>query len=67
MKTDAEIKIEGTNALIDALGEIQAERYITLITREKFDYTKWQRDLWIDGNIRNISKSAMQSRKKREK
>jgi hypothetical protein len=67
MKTDTEIKIEGTNALIDALGEIQAERYITLITREKFDYTKWQRDLWIDRSIRSISKSAMECRKKRGK
>ncbi len=64
MKTDTEIKIEGTNALIDALGEIQAERYITLITREKFDYTKWQRDLWTDRSIRSISKSAMECRKK---
>ncbi len=67
MKTDTEIKIEGTNALIDALGEIQAERYITLITREKFDYTKWHRELWTDRSIQSISKSAMKQRKKTEK
>jgi hypothetical protein len=64
MKTDTEIKIEGTNALIDALGEVQAERYIALITREKFDYTKWQRDLWTGRSIQGISKSAMEYRKK---
>jgi len=64
MKTDTEIKIEGTNALIDALGEIQAERYITLITREKFDCTKWQRDLWTDRSIQSVSNSAMEDRKK---
>jgi hypothetical protein len=67
MKTDAEIKIEGTNALIDALGEIQAERYITLIAREKFDYTKWQRDLWTGRSIQDISESAMRSRNRAKK
>ncbi len=67
MKTDTEIKIEGTNALIEALGEIQAERYITLITREKFDYTKWQRGLWTGKSIQDISKPAMEFRKKTRK
>ena len=46
MKTDTEIKIDGTKALIDVLGELQAERFIALIGRESFDYTRWQRDMW---------------------
>jgi hypothetical protein len=67
MKIDTEIKIEGTNALIEALGEVQAERYITLIMREKFEYMKWQKNLWAKKSIQGISESAMRYRKKEAK
>jgi len=62
MKTDTEIKIDGTKALIDALGELQAERFIALIGREPFDYTRWQRDLWPQTSIEEISEAAMKYR-----
>ena len=62
MKTDTEIKIDGTKALIDALGELQAERFIALIGREPFDYTRWQRDLWPQRSIEEISEAAMKYR-----
>ena len=45
MITDTEIKQKGIKALIAELGNVQAERFISLIIREPFDYTKWQRDL----------------------
>ncbi len=64
MLTDTELKIEGMRALAQALGDVQAERFITLILREPFDYTKWQRNLWPDKSIEEISQSAMQLRKK---
>lgn len=44
--TDTELRLSGINALIAALGEVQAERFISLILREPFDYTEWQRKLW---------------------
>ena len=59
MITDTEIKIKGIEALIAELGEVQAERFISLIMREPFDYTKWQRNLWPDKSIEEISKAAM--------
>jgi len=62
MITDTEIKLIGLRALADALGEVYAERFITLIMREPFDYTEWQRQLWPDRSVEDISKSAMQSR-----
>jgi len=62
MKTDTEIKIDGTKVLIDALGELQAERFIALIGREPFDYTRWQRDLWPQRSIEEISEAAMKYR-----
>ena len=45
MVTDTEIKIRGIQVLTGYLGKIEAERFIALIQREPFDYTKWQRNL----------------------
>lgn len=61
MKTDAVIKQEGINALISQLGYVDAERFIVLITKEPFDYTKWREQALDDGlNIRQLSQKAMQ-------
>lgn len=66
MITDAEIKIKGIEALINTLGEVEAERFISLVMREPFDYTKWQRTLWIDKSVAELSTAAMKLRKKIE-
>ena len=62
MITDTEIKSAGFRALIEALGEVQAEKFIALIQRQSFDYTEWQRALWPDKTVREISAAAMKSR-----
>jgi len=67
MKTDTEIKVDGTKALLDALGELQAERFIALIRREPFDYTQWQKDMWPERTIKEISEAAMKYRNKANK
>jgi hypothetical protein len=67
MKTDTEIKVEGTKALIKAMGAIEAERYIALIAREKFDYTKWRKTMLPEGSIQEISKAATKYTKKKGK
>ncbi len=48
--------------MVDALGAVEAEKFITLILREPFDYTGWQRQLWPDKSVEEISKAAMESR-----
>lgn len=35
---------EGMNALIDSLGIVGAEQFVSMINRERFDYTSWQRE-----------------------
>lgn len=62
MITDTEIRIKGLKALTDALGEVDAERFISLVMREPFDYTKWQRNLWADKTVRELSAAAMRLR-----
>ncbi len=62
MRTDTEIRVHGLRALVDVLGIVEAEKFISLILREPFDYTKWQQNLWPDRNVAEISKAAMESR-----
>ena len=63
--TETEIKIKGMEALINALGEVQAEKFVTLMMREPFDYTVWQRKLWEDKSVEEISQMAMKRRKEK--
>ena len=62
MITDTEIKVKGVEALITALGEVQAERFISLMLREPFDYTLWQQKLWPSQSVTQISSMAMAHR-----
>jgi hypothetical protein len=59
MITDTEVKVKGIKALMDSLGSVDAERFISLIQREPFDYTKWQRTLWEEQSVEEISRNAM--------
>ena len=43
MKTDAEIRLQGMQALIGSLGLVEAERFLTALSRDRFDYTDWRR------------------------
>lgn len=40
--TDTAIKLRGMDCLQQGLGIVGAERFITLMLREPFDYTKWR-------------------------
>jgi len=62
MKTDTEVRLDGLRALVNALGTVEAERFITLMLREPFDYTTWQRHLWAEKSVNEISKAAMETR-----
>jgi hypothetical protein len=62
MITDEELKVQGVRALMVALGNVQAERFVSLLTRAPFDYTKWQADLWPDIGVEELSRAAMQLR-----
>lgn len=40
----AEVMNKGMSCLVDNLGLVEAEYFISVIIREQFDYTKWQRE-----------------------
>ena len=62
--TDTEVNQKGLGALLDALGEVDAERFITLLNRDPFDYTIWQRNIFENLNVDQISSDAMRLRTK---
>ncbi len=39
-----EIMNRGMECLLERMGVVEAEKFISIIIREKFDYTKWQQE-----------------------
>ncbi len=67
MKSDTLIRYEGMKILREHLGLIEAERFITLIKREPFDYTMWQRGLWPGKSVDEIFEAAREFQKQNVK
>lgn len=63
-KSDSVLKLEGMNILIKELGEVDAERFIALIIKEPFNYTKWQENLFEGENVKDLSEKAMKETNK---
>ncbi|MGZ8918191.1 MAG: hypothetical protein ACXW0Q_13330 [Methylovulum sp.] len=61
MKTDSEIMNAGFESIFSSLGMVDAERFIALLKRDKFDYTEWQRELWPDETVESLSEKAQQA------
>jgi len=59
MNAEMTLRNEGMKILINNLGPVEAERFISLIIREPFDYTEWQRDMFNDMSVKELSNFAM--------
>jgi hypothetical protein len=64
MKADTLIRTEGMDTLIKNMGLVEAERFVMLIQKEPFDYTKWQENLFKDMTIDEIYNNAAELRQK---
>ena len=62
--TDTILLNTGMKILIDNLGLVEAERFVYLMNKEPFDYTKWQSTLYEGMSVREISAMAMEGRKR---
>ncbi|MDE6882616.1 MAG: hypothetical protein K2P48_05810 [Lachnospiraceae bacterium] len=58
MESMTEIMNKGMKCLTQHLGSIEAEQFISIIIREKFDYTKWQREYFDAKTPETISNEA---------
>ena len=61
MYAEIALRNEGMKVLINSLGPVEAERFISLIIREPFDYTEWQRELFNEMSVRELSSLAMKA------
>ena len=60
MRTDSVVRAEGMKILRDNLGRVDAERFVSLILREPFDYSVWRAGLQNeDISLRDLSRLAM--------
>ena len=51
----------GMKVLIEQLGNINAERFVSILLREPFDYTEWRKNnLCVGMTVSEISKEAME-------
>ena len=58
MRNDEVIKQEGLHALKEKLDPVEVERFLVIINREKFDYTKWRKNLFEDMTIEELADKA---------
>ena len=58
MITDTVLKDYGMKYLTEKLGVVDAERFISLIIKEPFDYTTWHRSQFSGMTVREISNAA---------
>ncbi len=63
MKADNAVRLEAMNALITALGAVDAARFVVMVKRDTFDYTEWQRKLWDGKTIEEIHALATEREK----
>ena len=63
---DTVLKQSVMKHLIDNFGHVQTERFIALMIREPFDYTKWQENLYEDMTIEELSSKAMEHRRNKQ-
>ena len=67
MYNTAAIMREGMNCLLEKLGAIETEIFISHLLREPFDYTQWRRDnLYNDISLHELNRQAAQYAKERE-
>jgi len=66
MLTESVLRGEGMKILIERLGMVEAERFIALMNREPFDYTKWRRDMFAGMSVRELSQLAMREYEQKE-
>jgi hypothetical protein len=58
MRTDTTLQYEAMNVLLQAFGAVDAERFISMVKRDTFDYTEWRRSLWNDMTIDEVYAEA---------
>lgn len=55
-----EVMERGMQCLIEGLGYIEAEQFISLVNRERFDYTEWRKRYFGSMSAEEFNNAAVQ-------
>ena len=55
-----ELMHRGMNCLVEHMGPVDAQRFISAVLREKFDYTQWQREYFDTVTPEEFGADALQ-------
>ena len=64
MVSNIEIMNQGMSCLLEKLGTVGTEQFISVIMREKFDYTKWQQQRFDNMSSEEFQNAAVSYAKK---
>jgi hypothetical protein len=67
MKTDMELRSDAMLLLRQTLGLVEAERFLALVQRDKFNYTNWRSQQWVDCKVSELAREARKLREARTK
>lgn len=62
--TEAEVMQMGMEYLVEKLGIIDTERFISKLLRERFDYTEWRKKYFADVDLQTFLNEAADFDKK---
>lgn len=63
MRSEIDIAYDGMSILIEKMGMVEAEKFISIIHNNSFDYTQWRQKLWAGKTVRELSREALDYRK----
>jgi len=55
---DTLLQQNAVKCLVENFGVVDTERFVSLMIKEPFDYTKWQRDLYNDMSTDELFNAA---------
>ncbi|MBQ9486261.1 MAG: hypothetical protein IJU91_00455 [Selenomonadaceae bacterium] len=53
-----EIMDKGMKCLLDAMGAVETEKFISAVLREKFNYTEWRKNYFDDMSPKEFNEQA---------
>ena len=58
MLNETELRLEGVRLLLKGLGDLDTERFISIINKDHFDYTTWHRNMFGNKSIDELNQLA---------
>jgi hypothetical protein len=63
MRTTATILNDGMDCLLEKLGVLETEIFISHLLREPFDYTAWQKEHYANISVQELNRKAVEYNK----